>query len=740
MKSLVPWIAPLSGGLWIALGSAKIGDTRALSAYLSQHVGIGGRLADVFALGSAFAEVAVGVLMFRFGSSKPRGARWGFVLWGAVCLAVGAIIATLAWPADSRGCGCFGSIVRATNSRRLIVAGAQTIAASVLMQARGERSSTRLTGDTGVPALIAEWTSLGALAASIVVLLVAMRSAHTIASLPVVDASIAESVPARPTEASLASVPGGARADVGATLEPPTEPLGVPRAAPLDGLVEAEADGVPVAGATLVAETRGPLGAEPLRGPPTLSDTHGEFRVESPERRDGSVVQVACFAPGFVVSRSSVDVGRRTVIRLARGVAIAGRVVSAPASGIAGVRVIARPPGALGMWPAIPEKTPVELGFSGSEAFTDAQGRFVLRGLLDSTTYRIVASKRGFAESSDPSSAVVRSAPSDGVVIQLQPRWDLEYRIVPTTRVGEASRFEDVRIVAPAALSVDGDGTLAEQEARLVSVGAAGPESNAGWHWVPFSAKSDASADTAGRHSVTIVVRALGFRSVTRTVDLVHGETARETIELEPERGSGTPRPVHLLARTRDGRTFTGALQCFVQRDRDGSRAFRSTAGFDAAGRSLPREMPPDVMTVRLEGIGEESGLLSPACLPTRFDVSGVLRDGEVNVTIIGNPIELVDESRDALADAGFIATMTSAESRRFVTIRIGAGSAERMTPAAAGQAIPVGYAAHAWVSPGRYHVLVASGSRRLVEQDIEADGSGAAISVRFASGPTPPR
>jgi hypothetical protein len=123
--------------LWIALGSLKALDPRALAEGLRARVSPALELPlEPLAWAMALGEVALGLWIVL-----ARGTWQRRALALSACLAAGALLFASLEPRGLPTCGCFGGAVASTQARRLVVGGALLW---LSITARGRRAPATL--------------------------------------------------------------------------------------------------------------------------------------------------------------------------------------------------------------------------------------------------------------------------------------------------------------------------------------------------------------------------------------------------------------------------------------------------------------------------------------------------------------------------------------------------------------------------------------------------------------------
>lgn len=130
--------ATVLGIVWGLVGVAKVLAPTALAAYLANRHSLEPSTANGFALGLGCSEALLGLaLALSAWIPRPRAPLFAVSLVAAVAATAEVLLTGV----EAHGCGCFGRLIVATRSRRLVVAG--TV---VALSSLGLMLSGRLTG------------------------------------------------------------------------------------------------------------------------------------------------------------------------------------------------------------------------------------------------------------------------------------------------------------------------------------------------------------------------------------------------------------------------------------------------------------------------------------------------------------------------------------------------------------------------------------------------------------------
>jgi hypothetical protein len=131
----MPTILPrITGTIWLVLLVLKLANPRNLVSHLDRLLGSGARSASLSAglLIALEGAIAIAMLFTR------RTARLRWVTVGSLLLALAILAGTLIGPVAG-DCGCFGGLIAASSSRRIVVSATLVLTSAIALHVSLDR-------------------------------------------------------------------------------------------------------------------------------------------------------------------------------------------------------------------------------------------------------------------------------------------------------------------------------------------------------------------------------------------------------------------------------------------------------------------------------------------------------------------------------------------------------------------------------------------------------------------------
>lgn len=441
-------------------------------------------------------------------------------------------------------------------------------------------------------------------------------STPTRASLRPLD----RSDPSAPSLAGGAPGAGPRREDPGTT---PDAAAGKPPAAPAEVTVRVTDEfDRPIAEASLFVldPTRPPPGA-----PAAHTDAEGAARLTLDAHPQ---VRLAAVARGFrtrIEPLARVDAELGGTLVLARGAALAGRVVGVDGRGLAGARVWCTARGGESAWPGRGPFTAPHSAL-GAEAISDAEGRFVLEGLDPGREVRLRASRPGLWREHGPWPTATPGAGAGEVRIVLAPFGRLDVRVVdaedgePIDGLRLGVRYSEAIGPAPAPL---------ERPAIRIHDGLVTA--------IDFAGRPGMGPGDAGE--VLLHLEAPGYEKKSERVAVRLAEEQATQIALVREEGAGL-RALRFGAGFAGGAPYDGVLAVHLGR-------FAVPVEFERGRARRPVRMPCGTWRLQASGWGHQGRFWGEASAAVPLVVAAGPGEQSVALALRGACLQIHARARD---------------------------------------------------------------------------------------------
>lgn len=467
------------------------------------------------------------------------------------------------------------------------------------------------------------------------------------------------------------------------------------------------------------------------------TDGCGRFEVCVAGLKPGGALLVV--SEGYEPSRRALaDLcpGRRACLALTRGREVRGRAVDAEGRGVPGVRLWAHLPGVTFAWPHTDLCVEVRDRSCGARAVSDAEGRFVLRGLADGTGYLLRGAARGWLQvSADGAPGPAELAPTTREArLTLRRSWEANLVALDAeahepvgalAALRPSDRPADVLVPPPHAWLAPGLLRVFEEDPvalRLVAL--------------------ERAAGAPPTDGPALRLAAAGHED--RDVDLEHraARSAQQVALLERRPGVAFTR-LRAEARTRAGPPFTGLLDLRMETPTGlllHRVPFRD--GVAAAAVLVPRSG----LSVAASGAGPHAAAWTQCASAVPVDSAGEGPPAVVRLLLTGNPVTLEVSDASGRAVRGFgLSLVTEAAAERgsgpaVPTATASWSAPDWDTPGVALEPEALQRPPLLWVNPGRTRLNVQHPDLGSAQGLLEADGDGRPLTLRLTLAPGGPR
>lgn len=420
--------------------------------------------------------------------------------------------------------------------------------------------------------------------------------------------------------------------------------------------------------------------------------------------------------------------GRRACLALTRGREVRGRAVNPEGRGVPGVRVWAHLPGVTFAWPHTDLCVQVCDRSCGGRAVSDADGRFVLRGLSHGTAYTLRAAARGWLQTGPDGapgpSSLGPTAAQGGVTLT----GCVEAHVVAL----DAAAREPVGALANLRLG-DGLGDVRVPPHAWLAPGLlrAFEEDSAALRLVALKPRSGAAL----AEGPTLRLSAAGHEDL--DLASLPAQGAQQVSLLQRRPGIAFTR-LRCEARTRAGLRFDGLLHLTI--DSSAGRALHRVRFRDGVAEA-PVLVPRVALSVTAAGAGPRGAAWTLAAGPVEVKAPGEGPPTPLSLLLSGTPVTLDVRDASGRAVRGFgLSLATEAGAGPGAGVSTASLSAPDWdTPGVALEPDALDRPAWLWVNAGRTRLHVEHPDLGRAQGVLEADGDGRPATVRLTLPPGAP-